>query len=146
MKITATLIGIDALERAISSAGSGLINKALPTATKAASQLLVDAARAEAPDRPRAFPQRPGSELRSSIVSVLEVNPNRESGNAKIGPAYDEADPENSPGSYGLLVEFGGHQGTPPEPFLRKAFDRDAGQAIDRFAAVIRNAVQTLGK
>lgn len=146
METSVQISGLKGIEDALSSAGPKLARRALRKALKAAAQPLLDAAKAKAPVLPKATPDRQPGELRDSIDVEINLSGKQASGTAKIGPTYDKAKGQDSPGVYGRFVELGSIHNPHPEPFMRTAFDGVSEQALEKFTEVLSETVKTLNK
>jgi HK97 gp10 family phage protein len=61
-----------------------------------------------------------------------------------VGPKYTGKGADD-PGVYGLFQEFG-TKDSPAQPFMRAAFDKEKGQALNAFTEVMAGEVQKLNK
>lgn len=138
--------GLKEVEEALQDAGPTLARKALRKALKEAAAPLVEAARANAPVLKEGTPQRRPGELRDSIGVVVKTSPKNGSATAQIGPLYDGKSEGDSPGVYGMWVEFGSIHNPKPNPYMRRAFDGVSKEALDKFTEVLKAAIPELEK
>lgn len=142
MNITVNVEGLKGLEDALAQAGPKLAKRALRKALNAGADVLVAAAKANAPVLKKGTPQRRPGELRDAIDKKVTLSAKQESGTAVIGPEYKKEDGDQSPGVYGFLVEFGLHG--PTQPFMRPGFDEANKAALDAFTEEMRAGVDSL--
>jgi len=145
MDITVKVEGLKGVEDALADLGPKLARSALRKGLSEAAKPMVAKAKALAPvDNGKVPGSKPG-ELRDSIGAVVQT---KKDGSAKaiIGPRYNKADGNQSPGVYGKFVEFGSVHNPVPSPFLRASFDGSNKEALDKFVDVVRAALPGLGK
>jgi HK97 gp10 family phage protein len=145
MDIKVNIEGLKGVEDALAQAGPKLAKRAMRKCLNAGADALVAAAKAKAPILKEGTPQRRPGELRDSIVKKVKLSPKEEAGIVVIGPEYKKADGQQSPGLYGMFVEFGSEHG-PAQPYLRPGFDEANKPALDAFTNVMRTAVESLKK
>lgn len=142
MNITVNIEGLKGVEDALAQAGPKLAKRALRKGLNAGADVLIGAAKANAPVLKKGTPQRRPGELRDSITKKIKLSPKEESGTVIIGPEYKKADGKQSPGVYGFLVEYGLHG--PTQPFMRPGFDEAHQAALDAFTEEMRQGVDSL--
>ena len=145
MDIKVDVQGLKGVEDALAQAGPKLAKRALRKALKAGGDLLVASARSRAPLLKVATKRRQPGELRDSIGMKIVLSAKQESGTVTIGPLKDKAKGKDSPGTWGMFVEFGSVHG-PAQPFMRPGFDSSSQAALEAFTEVIREGVETLNK
>jgi hypothetical protein len=62
---------------------------------------------------------------------------------ARIGPERVKGDSNQTPATYGLVMEFGGKHWR-KQPYMRPAFDAKNGAALDTFVATLTTEVEKL--
>jgi HK97 gp10 family phage protein len=134
--------GLKGLEDALTEFAPKLVKKAFRQAMKAAAQPEIDSAKRHAPILKKPSPARYPGELRDSID--VKITLKKGSVLAKIGPKRTKGESNQSPGAWGLMIEFGSIHNQ-PMPYLRPAFDETWQQSVDIFAETLRGAVQTMG-
>jgi HK97 gp10 family phage protein len=144
MDVTVKIEGLEGVEDALSQAGPKLAKRALRKALMAGGQVLVDAAKDRAPVLKDPTSHRQPGELRDAITMQVKLSAKEESGTVHVGPEYKKSEGSQSPGVYGMFVEFGSLHNPRPEPFMRPAFDDAAPRAQEAFTEVIRDAVESL--
>lgn len=95
----------------------------------------------------------PGA-LRDSIGYQIKTSSKSDTGTVQVGPMYDskgQAEGSNntsqSPGVYGMFVEFGLKTTTyPKQPFMRPTFDVSAERIIQLFADNLRDDLEAAVK
>ena len=75
----------------------------------------------------------------------IALSAKQESGTVTIGPLKDKSKGKDSPGTWGMFVEFGSVHGA-AQPFMRPGFDSSSQAALEAFTEVIREGVETLNK
>lgn len=143
MDITVNVLDLEGVEGALRDAGPKLAKRALRAGLNAGADTMVAAVKALAPVLKEGTPQREPGELRDSIHSKIKLSAKEEKGYALIGPEYKKEDGSQSPGLYGLFVEFGSVHGD-KQPFMRPGFDESNRAALDAFTAVMRQGVDSL--
>ncbi len=143
MDIKVNIEGLKGVEDALAQAGPKLAKRAMRKGLTAGADPLLAAAKAKAPVLKKGTPQRRPGELRDSIVKKVKLSPKEESGVVVIGPEYKKSEGRQSPGLYGMFVEFGSIHG-PAQPYLRPGFDEANKQALGAFTDVMRTAVDSL--
>lgn len=140
------LTGVDELVARLEALGPKLARRAMRRALKAAGEVIADTARDECPVLPANAPngRRPG-ELRDSIDAVVTLSSDGQRGTVKIGPTYDKADGNQSPGVYGTFVELGSVHNPHPQPFMRPAFDTEADEALAKISEVLKEELDAAG-
>jgi HK97 gp10 family phage protein len=145
MEITVEVQGLKGVEAALEDAGPKLAKRALRKALRAGGQLMVDAAKARAPLLKEATKRRKPGDLRDSIGMKVALSAKQESGTVSVGPMRDRSKGKDSPGIWGMFVEFGSVHGA-AQPFMRPGFDYSSQPALEAFTEVIREGVETLDK
>jgi HK97 gp10 family phage protein len=143
MEVKVEIQGLTGVEDALANAGPKLAKKALRKALRAGGQIFIDQAKQRAPVLVKGTPQRRPGELRDSIKGIVKMSPKQESGRITVGPTYGKSERRDSPGLYGLFVEFGTRY-MPAQPYMRPAFDQNARRALDAATEVLRAAVDDL--
>jgi HK97 gp10 family phage protein len=144
MNITVEITGLKGVEDALAQAGPKLAKRAMRKALKAGADKFVADAKARAPILKTPTKNRRAGDLRDAITSVIKLSPKQESGRARVGPKYTGKGADD-PGVYGLFQEFG-TKDSPAQPFMRAAFDKEKGQALNAFTEVMVGEVQKLNK
>ena len=146
MDIKVEVHGLKGVEEALSQAGPKLAKRAMRKALQAGGELLMNSAKSRAPvlKGPGTRHRQPG-ELRDSIGMKIKLSPKEEAGRVSVGPLKDKSKGRQSPGVWGMFVEFGSVHGA-AQPFMRPGFDSAAKPALDAFTDVIRANVETLDK
>ena len=145
MDITVEVQGLKGVEDALAQAGPKLAKHSLRKALKAGGDLMVASAKSRAPLLKVATKRRQPGELRDSIGMKIALSAKQERGTVTIGPLKDKAKGKDSPGTWGMYVEFGSVHGA-AQPFMRPGFDTASQAALDAFTEVIREGVETLNK
>ena len=145
MDITVEVQGLKGVEDALAQAGPKLAKRALRKALKAGGDLMVVSAKSRAPLLKVATKRRQPGELRDSIGMKIVLSAKQESGTVTIGPLKDKSKGKDSPGTWGMFVEFGSVHGA-AQPFMRPGFDSSSQAALEAFTEVIREGVETLDK
>ena len=136
MELTVDVQGLKGVEDALSEAGPKLAKRALRRGLLAGGTVMLDAIKPHVPVLSGA--------LRDSLVMKVKMSPKEESGTVIIGPQFEKgADRNESPGLYGMFVEFGSIHGA-AQPFMRPGFDGSNVQALEAFTAVLSEAVESL--
>ena len=141
MDIRVEVQGLKGVEDALAQAGPKLAKRALRKALKAGGDLMVAGAKSRAPLLKVATKRRQPGELRDSIGMKISLSPKQESGKVSVGPLKDKSKGKDSPGTWGMFVEFGSVQ-----PFMRPGFDSSSQAALEAYTEVIREGVETLNK
>ena len=145
MDITVEVQGLKGVEDALAQAGPKLAKRALRRALKAGGDRMVAGAKSRAPLLKVATKRRQPGELRDSIGMKIALSAKQESGTVTIGPLKDKSKGKDSPGTWGMFVEFGSVHGA-AQPFMRPGFDSSSKAALEAFTEVIREGVETLDK
>jgi HK97 gp10 family phage protein len=145
IEVTVKIEGLQEVEEALSQAGPKLARAAMRKALKRGGDVFLARAKQRAPILKKATPQRQPGELRDAITEVVKLTPKQEAGRARIGLKHDPAKGNQSPGVYGLFVEFGSVHNT-AQPYMRPAYDSARQEAADVFAEEIRRGVESLKK
>ena len=145
MDITVEIQGLKGVEDALAQAGPKLAKRALRRALKAGGDILLASAKSRAPLLKEATKQLKPGDLRDSIGMKIALSAKQERGTVTIGPLKDKAKGKDSPGTWGMYVEFGSVHGA-AQPFMRPGFDTASQAALDAFTEVIREGVETLNK
>ena len=127
----------------VAAAALGLLNVMVNALT--APLLMVAGAKSRAPLLKVATKRRQPGELRDSIGMKISLSPKQESGKVSVGPLKDKSKGKDSPGTWGMFVEFGSVHGA-AQPFMRPGFDSASQAALEAFTEVIREGVETLDK
>jgi HK97 gp10 family phage protein len=134
--------GLKGVEDALAGLEPKLAKRALRIAMKAATEPIVASAKLHAPLlKGKETKWRRRGELRDSIIATIKTK--KHGITAKVGPARNKGEGKQSPGAWGLMVEFGSIHG-PAQPYLRPAFDETKDEAIERFTEVIRDSLPEL--
>ncbi len=144
MEITVQIQGLQGVEDALAQAGPKLAKASLRKALKAGAEIFTEETKTRAPVLAEATPRRKPGELRDSIDMRIDLSPKQEAGTVRIGPKY-EGERKDSPGLYGMFVEFGSIHGA-AQPFMRPGFDSGKEQALESFTEEMKAGVETLGK
>ena len=142
MNISVNVEGLKGVEDALAQAGPKIARRALRKGLNAGADAFIAAAKALAPVLKKGTPQRRSGELRDSITKKTKLSAKEESGTVIIGPEYKKEDGKQSPGVYGLLVEYGLHG--PTQPFMRPGFDEANQAALNAFTEEIKAGVDSL--
>jgi HK97 gp10 family phage protein len=142
MNIKVDVQGLKGVEDALAEFAPKLVKKAFREAMKAAAQPEIDAAKGFAPLLKKPSPARYPGELRDSID--VKISLKKGSVLARIGPKRTKGESNQSPGAWGLMIEFGSIHNQ-PMPYLRPAFDQTKELSVAKFAEVLRGAIQTMG-
>lgn len=88
-------------------------------------------------------------ELRDSIDFKVVTSPKNDFASLEVGPTYDSkaskksGDTSQSPGVYGMFVEFGlKTKEYPKQPYMRPTFDTTAEQMVELFADGLREELE----
>ena len=141
MDVKTEVQGLRELEDALSEFAPRLVKKAFKQAMNAAAIPQITAAKEKAPVLKEPTKHRQGGELRDSIGVNITVG--KRGVRARVGPTRSKGESNQSPGTYGLMVEFGSIHG-PAQPYLRPAFDQTKNDSVTQFAAVLRAAIETM--
>jgi HK97 gp10 family phage protein len=141
MNTTVKVEGLKGLEDALAEFAPKLVKKAFRKATVAATDVQISAAKSLAPLLKKPSKYRYPGELRDSIGVNMTVG--KRGSRARVGPRRVKGESNQSPGAWGLMVEFGSIHG-PAQPYLRPAFDATTGQAVDAFADTLRTEIATI--
>jgi HK97 gp10 family phage protein len=143
MNLTINIQGLKGVEDALAQAGPKIAKRAVRAGLIAGATPMLEAAKALAPVLVEGTPQRQPGELRDSLVMKVKMSPKEESGTVIIGPEYKKQDGNQSPGLYGMFVEFGSVHNK-IQPFLRPGFDQCTQISVDAFALKVSAAVDSL--
>jgi HK97 gp10 family phage protein len=141
MDVTVNVSGLKGLEDALVEFAPALVKKAFRAAAHAADEPIIATAKQLAPVMKEATKNRQPGELRDSITEKITLT--RTGVRAIVGPRRGKGESNQSPGTWGLMEEFGSIH-NPPQPYLRPAFDARNVEAVDRFATVLRSAIDTM--
>jgi HK97 gp10 family phage protein len=144
VEIKVEIIGLQGVEDALAGAGPKLAKVALRKALRAGGNVMLNVAKTRAPVMAIASPNRQPGELRAAIDMTVKLSPKQEAGTARIGLKRDKAKGKQSPGVWGLFVEFGSVHGA-AQPYMRPAYDSSHAAAQEAFSAEIRAGVDALG-
>jgi HK97 gp10 family phage protein len=137
--------GLKGVEDALHAAGPKLAATALRKALKAGSDVFLREAKSRAPVLSTPTPARTPGELRDAIQDVTKLKRRQEAGVARVGLRHDKEKGTQSPGVYGLFVEYGTYK-TKAQPYMRPAYDTANREAEAVFTAEIRRGVANLKK
>lgn len=143
MEVTVKIEGLKGVEDALSQAGPKLAQRAMRKALKAGGDVFLERAKERAPILKKATPQRRPGELRDAIMEVVKLSPKQEAGTARVGLKHDKEKGSQSPGVYGLFVEFGSVHNT-AHPYMRPGYDAGKQEAERVFTEEIRKGVDSL--
>lgn len=133
-------VDLHGTEEELIAIGPRIAKRLLRRALRVVGQLWVE-------DVKRNVPVDTGA-LRDSINFKIRTNPREDGGSVTVGPTYisgkgTKAKGSQSPGVYGMFVEFGvKSRQYPAHPFMRPAFDADAQKVVDLFAAKLREDLE----
>jgi HK97 gp10 family phage protein len=142
MNTTVKVEGLKELEDALTSYAPKLVKKSFKEAMEAACEPQVQAAKARAPllKGPETKNRKRG-DLRDSIGANVKVSKRGVRG--RVGPRRTKGESNQSPGAWGLMVEFGSIHG-PAQPYLRPAFDQSKNASVTAFAQVLKSSIPTI--
>lgn len=143
MEVKVQIEGLKGVEEALAQAGPKLARRALQKALKAGGAIFLQRAKERAPILKKATPQRRPGELRDAIMEVTKMSPKLEAGTARVGLKHDKEKGGQSPGVYGLFVEFGSVHNT-AQPYMRPGYDAGKQEAQRVFTEEIRKGVDSL--
>jgi HK97 gp10 family phage protein len=138
MNTTVKVEGLKGIEDALAQFAPKLVKKSFRDAARAAIAPQIRAAKALAPLLKKPHKGRRPGDLRDSIGGTVALS--KRGVRARVGPRRVKGESNQTPGAWGLMVEFGSIHG-PAQAYLRPAFDETTGQAVDAFAGVLRAAV-----
>ncbi|RVV99704.1 HK97 gp10 family phage protein [Mesobaculum littorinae] len=151
--------GLADLEKSLSNLSKGVGKSVLRRSLDKAAKPMADLARDLAPVD--------DGELRDSIKIGRKLNKKEQNGQRRLAPEQRDAvelfvGPSyllGAGGRHGHLVEFGTaphdnkgqfagtrHPGTAPQPFMRPAYDAEAGPTIDRLKPILWSEVEKAAK
>jgi len=137
--------GLKGVEDALAGAGPKLARTALRKALAAGGEVFLEQARSRAPVLAEPTPARKPGELRDAIMEVTSIKTREQQGRARVGLRHDPEKKTQSPGVYGLFVEFG-TQKMKAQPYMRPAYDSANREAERVFTDEIRAGVANLKK
>ena len=143
VEVTVKIEGLREVEEALAQAGPKLAKRAMRKALKAGGDVFLQRAKERAPILKKATPQRQPGELRDAITEVVTLSPKEESGRARVALKHDKSKGIQSPGVYGLFVEFGSVHNT-AQPYMRPGYDAGKQEAERVFTEEIKNGVESL--
>ena len=145
MDFTVKVEGLKGVEDALTGAGPKLAKTALRKALDAGGEVFLSQAKSRAPVLQTPTPARTPGELRDAILEVTSMKGREQQGRARIGLRHDAEKKTESPGVYGLFVEFGTHH-MKAQPYMRPAYDAANREAETVFTEEIRRGVANLKK
>src|SRR4051794_28035154 len=143
MELDVTVTGLSELEDSLSNFAPNLVKRAFRRAALAATAPQVAAAKAKAPVMAKGTKRRRPGELRDAISAVVKTT--KRGVRARVGPRRGKGETSQSPGTWGLMEEFGSIH-NPPQPYLRPAFDQTKQEALELFAGELRTEVEGMGQ
>ena len=145
MDVTVKVEGLKEIEDALAKAGPNLARSAVRKALDAGADVFLKEAKLRAPLLKKPTANRQPGELRDAIAEVTTTNAKNQTGRGRVGLKYDGKRGSQSPGVYGLFVEFGTHK-MKAQPYMRPAYDSAQKRAESVFTAEMRAGVEKLGK
>jgi HK97 gp10 family phage protein len=135
-------VRLNGIEEKLEQLGPKLAKSHLRKALRDAAKIWEVEAKARAPVD--------SGDLRESISTVVKMSPKQDRGSARVGPTFDKTVPKGgdqsqSPGVYGLIVEFGNKRQA-AQPFLRNTFDSKSQAVLDKFVAVLSDGLASAAK
>jgi HK97 gp10 family phage protein len=145
IEVTVQIVGLKGVEEALSQAGPKLAKRAMRKALEAGGKVFVARAKERAPILKKQTPHRKPGDLRDAIMQDIKLSPKQEFGRARVGLKHDKEKGNQSPGVYGLFVEFGTRH-MAAQPYMRPAYDEAKDTAESVFTEEIRKGVDSLDK
>jgi HK97 gp10 family phage protein len=143
MNISVEVKGLKELEDALAELPKQIVKQSFKQALIAAAKTEIAVAKSLAPVMSKPTKYREPGELRNSI-DVSSVKFNRYGAGVKVGPKRIKGESNQTPGAWGLMVEYGSVHNPNPVPYLRPAFDQTKETAIQEFADVLRAKIDEL--
>jgi HK97 gp10 family phage protein len=145
VELTLQVDGLTEFEARLAQLPGEIARRHSMAAVIAGADVIVDAARANAPLLRTETSNREIGELRDAIDFVPDPvssrNPARVGGT--VSPTYDKSQGAQDPGVWGKFVEYGSVHGE-AQPFLRPAVDQDGAAAIDAMANEMREGLDAI--
>lgn len=160
MKTTVRITGLSDLEKALSNLSAAVSKRTARAALRQAAQPMAEKAQELAPVRSGKLKNsiRVGTMLNGRQKKLRKRAMTEDEKHAVtvfVGPSYIKGDK----GRHGHLVEFGTkpringgkfagskHPGTKPQPFMRPAFQAEAGPTIERLKPLLYKAIERAAK
>lgn len=132
-------VDLHGTEEELIAVGPRIAKRLLRRALRVVGQLWVADVKAHVPVNTGA--------LRDSIDFKIRTNSREDGGSVTVGPTYTSGKTggqSQSPGLYGMFVEFGvkSRANYPAQPFMRPTFDATADSIIELFAAKLREDLE----
>lgn len=143
MDVEVKLEGLSELEDSLSTFAPKLVKRAFRRAAVVATAPQIAAAKAKAPVMAKGTKRRRPGELRDAIVCTVKLT--KRGVRARVGPKRGKGETNQSPGTWGLMEEFGSVH-NPPQPYLRPAFDQTRQQSLELFAGELSAELAQMGK
>jgi HK97 gp10 family phage protein len=143
MDFKVNVTGLKGVEDALAQAGPKIARRVIRKGLNAGADVMLEAVKSLTPVLKEGTPQRQPGELRDSMAKKVTLSAKEQSGTAIIGAEYKKEDGNKSPGVYNTDVEFGSIHGK-AQPHMRPGFDESKERALDAFAQVAREGVDSL--
>jgi HK97 gp10 family phage protein len=147
MDLNIHIDGLEQFEARLGQLAPEIARRHGMAAVMAGADVIIDAAKVNAPVLKTTASNREAGELRDAIAFVPDPvspkNPMRVGGT--VSPTYDKSGGAQDPGVWGKFVEYGSVHGR-PQPFLRPAVDEDGAAAIDAMAEEMRAGLDAIAE